>query len=316
MIITIFDFLFETTTFDIRKIDFNGIAHIFNFLIGRSSNHIHDLQKLVFGIFTLKQRHSHVHFCNDASYRPDVDFTAIFLLSQNQLWSSVVSRANVGHWNFSFFQNFGTSKITHDQLVIFDINQNILGLDVSVTYSFVVHVCQSSQHLVAIYFSQSIWKIIIFFIVKSQNFVECVGHVVHDQIKKHITAVFFLGKKIIMNFDTVGMVEHFDYLKFSVGILGILKDFFNRNFFFSAFFLSLVNNSESSLANYLDPFVVRTFVFDLWFFSLLFIFLFGADHCGKLGLGFVEDVWIYLRFFVMNLIRIYIILSVHYCFVL
>lgn len=74
------------------------------------------------------------------------------------------------------------------------------------TNSHIVNVSQSSKHLIRVNFTQSVWELVIFFIIKSENFVKSIWHVVHHKIQKNFILFGFLGEKIIVNFDAIWMV--------------------------------------------------------------------------------------------------------------
>lgn len=124
-----------------------------------------------------------------------------------------------------------------------------------------MNVSQSSEHLIRVNFSQSIRKLIIFFIIKSQNFIQSVRHVIHHQVQKNILRAFFLSKEKMMHFYTVWVVQFDHDLKFSVRVLWVLVYFFNCDFFFVFFSLTLINNSKSSLPNHFHPVILRRIVF-------------------------------------------------------
>lgn len=162
----------------------------------------------------------------------------------------------------------------------------------------IMNVCKRSKHLIGINFSECIWKIIVSFIIKSQNFVQRVRHVIHYQIQKYFIAFFFLWKKVIVNFDTIRMIQLYNNFEFPIRILGILIDLFDRHFFVVLLSDGFVNNSESSLPYYFNPFVLRRFVLQYIRLFLLTLFLLGLFEGRKQRLIFVEKIGIDLNFLI------------------
>lgn len=118
-----------------------------------------------------------------------------------------------------------------------------------------------------------------------------------------------------MHFDTVWMVEIDNNFKLSVGILGVLVDFFYRDFSFIFFSFSFVNDSKGSLTDDFHPIILGTFIFFLLSFNSGFrsLFFLGIFEGGKQRLIFVEKVWIDLHFLIMGVFSVeQIIILIHY----
>ena len=81
-----------------------------------------------------------------------------------------------------------------------------MGLDVSMTDVHIVNVGQRPEHLVGVNFPQGVGKIVVSFVVESEDFVESVWKVIHHEVEKNFFAFVFLREKIVVNFNAIGMV--------------------------------------------------------------------------------------------------------------
>lgn len=135
-------------------------------------------------------------------------------------------------------------------------------------------------------------------VVKPQNFIKSVWKVVHHQIEKNLSGVFFLGKEKIMNLNAIRVIQLFNYFEFPIWILRILINLLDSDFPIITFPFSLVNNTKSSLANDLYPIVLWGLVifvgFFIYWWNLVLLILFESI---KKGFIFVEKIGIHLSFF-------------------
>jgi len=129
----------------LRKFVFLIIAiHTLYFFTCWSSQYLNNFHNLISSTFSWEYGHSKHQFSNNTSNRPYINRAIILSISKNQLWSPVISRTYIGYIGLPNNQLFGTSKITKFDCMCFSINQNILRLNISVTNTHCMDVCNRS----------------------------------------------------------------------------------------------------------------------------------------------------------------------------
>ena len=111
-----------------------------------------------------------------------------------------VPGADISHVRFPFFEFFGGTKITEDESIELGVDQDILGLDISMANAQVVNISECPEHLISIDFAQHIRKLIFDFVVIPEDFVQSIGNIVHDQVEVNVIFLLFaLGEKVLIN---------------------------------------------------------------------------------------------------------------------
>ena len=77
--------------------------------------------------------------------------------SENQLWSTIIARADVRYVRLVLDQDLGTAKVTKLQHPGIGVKQEILGFDVPVTDSLRMNVCQRAEQLIDIDLNLQDW---------------------------------------------------------------------------------------------------------------------------------------------------------------
>ena len=141
-------------------------VHGTNLLPSGRSQDLDDLDKLVDTRLSRKQRLTEHELCHDAAGRPDIwpnisastsddppgrkltDLGGVICGTENQLRSSVVTRADVGDVRLIFNQYFRAPKVAKFENTGRGIEQKILGLDISMADTHRVDVSEGTKQLV------------------------------------------------------------------------------------------------------------------------------------------------------------------------
>jgi hypothetical protein len=103
--------------------------------------------------------------------------------TKNQLWCSVVPRANVGHIWLVLYQNFGTPEITEFQDAGGGIQQQILGLDIAMADALRVNVGQRSEQLINVEFDFEYGHGLLQLAKVSRGAVDCLWDIFKNEVE-------------------------------------------------------------------------------------------------------------------------------------
>ena len=192
--------------------------------------------------FTNKQRMALDHLQNYTAHWPDVNHSGVMSGPENELWSSVASRAYI--WEVRLVcENFSGSKITDNCFFVLD--EYVMRLNVSMADSQWMNIGQSSENLIR---DQLNVKGRESFCIGLLNVVEKVT-VVEIHNDRQILALIFDGRVGAQYLHHEFAVQYFHDLNLPVFVLWILIDLlygyeltcFNNS--------ALVDFPESSLSN-------------------------------------------------------------------
>ena len=96
--------------------------------------------------FAWENRSSGEEFSEDAADGPHIYLVSVVTASQNQFWSSIVSRNDVRCVEAVRAQYFGTAKVTYFNNTLL-IHENVLRLQVSVTHSLLMSEVHTAKNL-------------------------------------------------------------------------------------------------------------------------------------------------------------------------
>ena len=107
------------------------------------------------------------------------------------------------------------------------VNENVLGLDVSMADTFGVNVRNATEHLVRVKLDEQIWYHLFHLEVLFHYSVTGVGYVVHYHIQIDLLGLVSICVERLPHFDAVRVVKHFQNLQFSVLVSLVLEHLFD-----------------------------------------------------------------------------------------
>lgn len=188
-------------------------------------------------------------FCDYASYTPDIDDAVVVLATEDQLWSSVISRADVRNVWFSLDKFLGRPEISKFQNMSCWVNKQILRLDISVANTQRMDISQGPEHLVGIHLYQKDGNALLHFDIVPHNSINGLWDVIHDYIEVYLIGLISTCVEGMLHLDNIGMEQFLHNLKFSVFISFILVDLLNGDDFTGLRNSCLVNDSKGSVSN-------------------------------------------------------------------
>lgn len=130
---------------DLRELVLHVIGvHGLDLFSRRCTQNLDDLDKLVDTTLTGEERLPLHKLGHDTSCRPNVDVGGVVGCSEDELRSSVVSRADVADVGLSCNQDLGGTKVAELENASRRVEKQVLGLDVTVTDADRVDVGQTS----------------------------------------------------------------------------------------------------------------------------------------------------------------------------
>ena len=103
------------------------------------------------------------------------------------------------------------------------VNENILGLDVSMADTFGVNVRNATEHLVWVKLNEQIWYHLFHLEVLFHYPITGVRYVVHYYIQIDLLGFVTVGVERLPHFDAVRVVKHFQNLQFSILVSLVLE---------------------------------------------------------------------------------------------
>mmetsp|Transcript_83043 Transcript_83043/g.199297 ORF Transcript_83043/g.199297 Transcript_83043/m.199297 type:complete len:296 (+) Transcript_83043:89-976(+) len=143
---------------DLRELELCVVRiHRHELFAGGRAQHLDDLHQLVHPTFSREDRVSQDELSRHTGHGPDVDHKAVVRCAENELWCTIVARADVSHVRLALHQWLGRAEVTDFQGVRVTIHQQVLRLDVSVANAHRVDVCTSPGHLVGEELDKDVW---------------------------------------------------------------------------------------------------------------------------------------------------------------
>ena len=223
--------------------------HCLDLFAGRCSQDFDDLDELVHSTFPWEDWLSKHEFSDDAAYRPHINSGSVIRVSKNQLWCSVIPRANIRYIWLTLHELLSTSEITELKDVRLGIAKDVLGLDISMANTFGVNVGNGPHELIGIELNNERWDHLLHFEVLLHYSVGRVRDVVHDHIQVNFVWLVSIRVEALTHLHTVGMVQHLQNRQLSIFISLVLENFFNCNCLAGFRNRGLEHHSERPITN-------------------------------------------------------------------
>lgn len=107
------------------------------------------------------------------------------------------------------------------------VDQDVLRFNIAVADSFCMYVGYRSQQLIGVHLYQQVGNHLLHLKILLHYAVRRIRNVVHNHVQVYLIWLVAVRVKRLPHFDTVRMMQHLKYLKFSVLVALILKDFLN-----------------------------------------------------------------------------------------
>ena len=173
-----------------------------------SSQNFNDLHELVDTAFTWENWLTEHEFSNDTADGPNINIGSIIRITEDKLRSPVISRTYVGNIWLSKDELLCTTEVTQLEHVGLHITENVLRLDISVTNTFGVNICNRSHQLVGVQLHNQVWYLLLHFEVLFHYSIGSVGNKVHDNVKIDFFGLISIGVEALSHFDAIWMMEH------------------------------------------------------------------------------------------------------------
>lgn len=158
-------------------------VHLQDLFFGRRSKYFDDFDDLVDSTVSWEDRHCKHQLCDDTSYAPQVDRAVVLGVAEDQLWSPVISRTDIGNVWLTFDQLLGAAKVTQFNQMVISIYQDVLRLNVAVTDTETVNVGYCAQQLVCVDLHKNVGDVLFLFHVVLHDLVERVRNMVHYDVE-------------------------------------------------------------------------------------------------------------------------------------
>lgn len=129
------------------------------------------------------------------------------------------------------------------------IAQDVLWLNISVTNSLGMNICNGSEQLVRVHLDNKIRNHLFNFEVLFHDSISSIRNVVHDDIEVHLILVFSISVKTLSHLYAVRVLQHLQNLKFSVFVSFVLENLLDCHCFSSFGNCSLEDDSKGSITN-------------------------------------------------------------------
>ena len=96
-------------------------------------------------------------------------------------------------------------------------------------YTLGVNVCYGSHKLIRVELHYKWWDHLLHFKVLFHYSIGRVGNVVHNDVKVHLVGLVTIRVEALAHFDTVWMMQHFQYCQLTIFVSLILKYFLYCN---------------------------------------------------------------------------------------
>lgn len=234
-----------------------------------------------------KERHREHKFCDDASDRPNVNWTVVFCTAENKFWCSVIPWSNVRNIRLTVNQLFCAAVICQFNNMAFCIDQDVLRLDVAMTNTHWMQISGCPQKLIRIQFDVNILYILLLFHIILHHFVQIVRVVVHDDVEIKVFWTLAISIKMMPHFDTKRVAKDLEDSQLTTFVSAIYEDFLDSyrliglfqcqgtirlSFFKLRMLHGLVHNSKWPITNNL----VRIIYFRIDFTLLVLLLLLGG----------------------------------------
>ena len=118
------------------------------------------------------------------------------------------------------------------------------------TYTFSVDISNRSHKLVRIQFYNQIWNHLFHFEILFHHSISSIGNIIHYYIQIDFIRLISVCIEALSHFNTIWMMQHFQYCKFSIFISFVLEYFFYCYRFSSLSYCCFKYHSEWSISNY------------------------------------------------------------------
>lgn len=102
------------------------------------------------------------------------------------------------------------------------VDQQVLWLNISMTYTQGMNIGKCSKSLVSVKFDKNHWHLLLHFIVMLKDSEHCLGHVVHDYVQINLIWLVTLSIESMLERDDIGVIKFLHYLQFSILVPFIL----------------------------------------------------------------------------------------------
>ena len=103
------------------------------------------------------------------------------------------------------------------------VDEDVLGLDVSVADALGVDVGDGAEELVGVELDEDGRHHLLHLEVLLHDAVDGLGDVVHDHVQVHFVRLLATCQEVLAHLDAVGVVQHFQNLQFSVLVALVLE---------------------------------------------------------------------------------------------
>lgn len=252
---------FKSDTVEFRNVDLVFVSHREQIVLRWLSKYMHDSQELLFVIVATEQRLAKKHFSYDTASSPHVDLAAVVLRPEDQLWTAVVARADVGHAVLDRIEFLARAEVAQNQPVVLRVDQQVGRLHVSVQDFQAFDVCQSPQQLVGQHLREHRWKLFAHLMVVLEYFVQCRRDEVHHDVEVDLLLVVLVsGEEVRVYADHVDVVELDRNREFAVPALRVLVDLLDGHSLEALDVVALEDRAERALADHLHPPVLLVLV--------------------------------------------------------
>lgn len=191
-------------------------VHRLNLLASRSTQDFNNLYQLVDATLSGEEWLTKHQLRHHTSSRPYVNVGRVVCGAKDELWSTVVPRADVADVWFAGDQNLGATKVAKFENTSLRVQEQILRLDVTMADADRVNVRERAEKLIHVKLDLEDWHWLFELDIMSAGAIYGLGDKLEDEIEVYFVFLFTIRIKEGSEFDDVWMADETHDLELTV----------------------------------------------------------------------------------------------------